>query len=229
MDMKSIFEQLLQSGQELANKGQGIAEEKLGVPSQGQERDAMVSGMGKGAMAAGALALLLGTNTGRRLGGAGLKLGSLAAIGGLAYKAYQSWSQDQQQAPEMSSPPVNELEGSQASERSTILLKAMIAAAKADGHIDEQEQANIQQQMEALGIAGDAAGAIQEEISKPLDPAEIAALADDMETAAEIYLTSLMVIDADNFMEKAYLQELAKQLNLAPELVAMLEAQAAGE
>ncbi len=43
-------------------------------------------------LAAGALvAVLLGTDTGRQVGGAALKLGGIAAIGGLAYKAYQNY------------------------------------------------------------------------------------------------------------------------------------------
>lgn len=43
-------------------------------------------------LAAGALAaVLLGTGPGRKVGGAAVKLGGLAAIGGLAYKAYQNY------------------------------------------------------------------------------------------------------------------------------------------
>jgi len=44
-------------------------------------------------LAAGALAgLLLGTGTGRKITGSALKVGGLAAIAGLAYKAYQNYS-----------------------------------------------------------------------------------------------------------------------------------------
>ena len=43
-------------------------------------------------LAAGALvAVLLGTGTGRAVTGTALKLGGIAAIGGLAYKAYQNY------------------------------------------------------------------------------------------------------------------------------------------
>ncbi|TIV56674.1 MAG: DUF533 domain-containing protein, partial [Mesorhizobium sp.] len=43
-------------------------------------------------LAAGALAaVLLGTGTGRQVAGAAIKLGGLAAIAGLAYKAYQNY------------------------------------------------------------------------------------------------------------------------------------------
>ena len=47
------------------------------------------------------------------------------------------------------------------------------------------------------------------------------------EIASEMYLASLMVVDDQNFMERAYLDELAKQLRLDPSLKAQLERQLA--
>jgi uncharacterized membrane protein YebE (DUF533 family) len=41
--------------------------------------------------------------------------------------------------------------------------------------------------------------------------------------AAEIYLASLLVTDNDSFMERAYLDELARQLKLDPALKSSLE------
>jgi uncharacterized membrane protein YebE (DUF533 family) len=76
---------MLETAKELSVEGRNLAEKKLGPPESGEKRNAMVLGMGKGALAAGVLALLLGTRAGRRLGGASLKLGGLAAVGTLAY------------------------------------------------------------------------------------------------------------------------------------------------
>ena len=63
-------------------------------------------------LAAGALvAVLLGTGAGRQVTGTALKVGGLAAIGGLAYKAYQNYQQGQQptsvpgREPELLEPP----------------------------------------------------------------------------------------------------------------------------
>ena len=91
MDVRALFDQLLQSGRELASKGQSLAEQKLNIPSGGPEREAALASMGKGATIAGVAALLLGTSAGRGLTGVAVKLGSLAAVGGLAYKAYRDW------------------------------------------------------------------------------------------------------------------------------------------
>ena len=67
MNTKALLEQLLQSGQQYASKGKTLAEDKLNVPQQGQSRDAMLSGLGKGALAGGVLGLLLGTKSGRKI------------------------------------------------------------------------------------------------------------------------------------------------------------------
>src|ERR1044072_6007374 len=50
-----------------------------------------MKGAGGGALAGGLAAILLGTKTGRNIGGEALKLGGMAAVGALAYKAYQDW------------------------------------------------------------------------------------------------------------------------------------------
>lgn len=226
METRTLLDQLLQSGRDLARRGQDIAEQKLGVPESGSERDASLSGMGKGAAVAGVLGLLLGTGAGRRLGATALKLGGVAAVGGLAYKAYQNWQRTQPDAASADpGTPISELSGPDAQERSLVLLKAMIGAAKADGHIDKEEQAKLDVEIGKLGFDPDTLHFVKDEIARPLNIEEIAATADSPETAAEIYLASLAVIDVDNYMERGYLDELAKRLYLAPGLVQELEAQ----
>ena len=44
--------------------------------------------------------------------------------------------------------------------------------------------------------------------------------------AAEMYLASLLMVDEENFMERSYLEELARQLALDPALKVELEKQA---
>lgn len=233
MDARSLLDSLLSAGSSMVQQGQQVAEDKLNVPKDGSERSAMLNGMGKGALAAGALALLLGTKTGRSVGGGALKIGSLAALGGLAYKAYQSWqdgnensaqtAQTTQAAPQS----LEHLDNETLNARSLKLLQAIIAAAKADGHIDDEEKQVINEFMQKLGDSAELSQFIQNELEKPLNPAEIAAETDTPGLAAEVYLMSRIIINESNFMEKAYLSELAKELNLADGLVAQLEEQAA--
>ncbi len=232
MDTQSFLDELLKTAKSYADQGRKLAEEKLQIPAEGDARDAKLDGMKKGAIAAGVLALLLGTGAGRRVTGSALKIGSLAAIGGLGWKAYQNWmSQKEEAAEEVKDMaenariiPINDLDEDKANKRSQTLLKAMIAAAKADGHIDKKEIAAIDEQIKKLNLSSEVANLLKEEVDKPLDVKDIAALAENSAIAAEIYLVSAVVTDKENSMEKAYLEELAKAMNLPDALVAQLQA-----
>lgn len=228
MDAKALLEEFLQTGREMAAKGQAVIEKKLDIEEPGEKRDATISGLKTGAIAAGVMALLVGTKSGRKLTGSALKLGSLAAVGGIAWQAYQNWSatgaldaSNNDNALEVL--PVNKLDEAAANERSLTLLKAMIAAAKADGHIDADEMADINQKMSDFGLAGDVAGFIQAEIATPTTPAQFAELAGNLEVAIEIYLISSMLINKDNAVEKVYLDELVGALKLPTELLVELD------
>jgi len=231
MDTKAFLDELLKTGKDYANQGRAIAEEKLQIPEEGEEREAKLDGMKKGALAVGVLALLLGTGAGRRVTGSALKIGSLAAIGGLGWKAYQNWmTQKEDAADEVKSmaesaklAPINELSDDDANKRSQTLLRAMIAAAKADGHINKKEIAAIDEQIVKLNLSSEVSLLLQEEINKPLDAKEIAALAENNAIAAEIYLVSAVITDRENSMEKDYLEELAKAMKLPDALVAQLQ------
>ncbi|MBE0547926.1 MAG: DUF533 domain-containing protein, partial [Rubrivivax sp.] len=67
---------------------------------------------------------------------------------------------------------------------------------------------------------------VDSEVRRPVDPADVAAAATSPEMAAEIYLASVVAVDETTAMERAYLDELARQLELAPGLKADLEARA---
>ena len=63
-------------------------------------------------------------------------------------------------------------------------------------------------------------------IDRPASAAEVAALAQGPEMAAEIYLASVLVVDESNPAERSYLDDLALRLRLAPSLKADLESKA---
>lgn len=230
MDAKAILDQLLNSGKELAANTRDFAEKKLGVPEQGAERDSMLSGLGKGAVAGGLLALLLGTRTGRSVTGKAIKYGSLAAVAGIAYKTYQSWKASQagteMAANDSSDRSISDLEGDQANQRGLVLIRAMIAAANADGHIDEAERANIREQLRGMGMEQSSVGLLQQEIDRPLTPIELAGQIDSQAAASEVFLLSTIIVDEANPMEREYLKELASALRLPTALVDRLRVSA---
>lgn len=221
MSAQSVLEQLLKSG--LSSLGGGAAGK--GATDWGT--------FGKGAATGGLLGLLVGTKSGRRIGGKALKYGSLAALGVLAYKAYDNWQQQQRAqgaAPAAGPAPAAPVQGLPAPEvegRSRMLLKAMVAAAKADGHMDDTERAKVEEAFARLEADPATRHWLEGELRRPLDPADVAREAGGApEKASEIYLASLLVVDETSTMERLYLDELARQLNLPPGLRQQLEAQA---
>jgi uncharacterized membrane protein YebE (DUF533 family) len=225
MNMSSLLNQLLESA-----AGQAPTGSPGGNPDSaaGGSVSDFISGRGGAALAGGALGLLLGTKKGRKMGGKALKYGGVAALGVMAYKAYGNWqAQGGQMAPAAEPQTLDRVTGPVAEQHSTAVLKAIIAAAKSDGHVDERERQLIEEGMRSLTAEASVLQWVDRELQKPLDPVEVASAADSIEVASEMYLASALVIDEGNFMERSYLEELGRQLKLAPELVTELNAQAA--
>ena len=187
-------------------------------------------------LAAGALvAVLLGTGTGRKLTGTAIKLGGLAAIGGLAYKAYQNYRNGGQpeqapaKEPELLPPPADtDFHPEQApqgeAEFTLALVRAMIAAAKADGHIDDEERGRIAGKLAVAGIGTDAEQFIMQELQSPLNLDDLVASATTEAQRVELYTASRLAIDPDSRAERGYLDLLAGRLQLPDQLVDHIEA-----
>lgn len=221
MNTKNLLDQLFASGQSLL--GQAT---RGGAPGGGIK----VSDFSKGALAGGALGLLLGNKGIQRMGGGALKYGSAAALGALAYRTYTDWQRQQQgsaEVPAAAARTLDRLTSAEAEAHSRGILQALIAAAKADGHVDERERELIQRELANLADDAETRDWLQREIARPLDPAEIAAAATTPELASEMYLASLLAADSQSYMERAYLDELARQLKLPAGLKEALEKDAA--
>jgi uncharacterized membrane protein YebE (DUF533 family) len=208
----------------------GVGQGSGGLANKAKEVWGNQSTLGKGAIAGGLLGVLM-SGKGRKMLGSGVQIGGAALIGGLAYKAYQDWQAGKSPAAS-GSVALPAPEGTRflpsdaglANELSARLLQAMVAAAKADGHVTHDERARIDSQLNALGLEAEASALIAAELDSPLDPGRIAALARNEEEAAEIYAASLLVVDPNGAAEKGYLAMLAARLNLDPGLVAHLHA-----
>jgi len=234
MNTRGLLDQLLKSGQDLLQqKSGGASAGGLGgllggaaKGGQGGDLGALLKGAGGGALAAGALGLLLGNKSARKMGGKALTYGGLAALGVMAYKAYGNWQAQQASAPQAEPQTLDRLPAPQAELHSQAILKALVGAAKADGHVDARERQLIEGELVKL-TQNDAELQhwLHAELNKPLDPADIARAASTPEMAAEMYVASVLMVDEEHFMERAYLEELARQLKLDPALKRELEAQ----
>ena len=255
MDARAILDSLLHSTQKASQAGMQMAEDKSLIPPEGDQRTAMLKGMGTGALAAGAVALLFGSKGTRKFAKKAVKVGGTAAIAGIAYKAFSDWQAAKAQQAGASAPatigegshsanaintgtptksldldqfepgtPIADLSEIQATVRSESIVRAMISAARADGHVDDDEMALIRQQISNLGLEQDVTQFLLAELTKPVDVAAVAKLADTPETAAELYLASALVVDIDNSDERRYLDNLAREMDLDEQMVANLEA-----
>lgn len=193
-----------------------------------------------GGLAGGLASNMLTSKAGRKLGKKTVQIGGIAAVGALAYAAYQRYSAAKGQpavaptpSPEASLqtvpegtaflPPRNDAAGRE--KLGLTLVRAMIAAARADGKLDAQESQAIFQRIEALGLDSENQALLVAEMGRPVDMDALVDSADSPEVAAEIYLASLLAIETDTAAEKAYLAMLAARLQLPAELVDELHRQ----
>ncbi|WP_416140822.1 tellurite resistance TerB family protein [Halomonas sp. HK25] len=179
----------------------------------------------KSLLGGGALGLLLGSGSGRKAGGKVIKYGALAGVGMMAWKAWQN-SRGQDADVPSEGEPVERLGGQALEQRSLELLQAMIMAARADGHIDDQERALITQQIDALGADQELHAWVEHQLQAPLDANALAAQVDSPQAAREMYLMSVAVVDEQNPMERAWLDQLGQALGLPADVAAELERQA---
>lgn len=221
MQMKSLLDQFL--GSNGSDGAQG------GVSNKGA--------LATGAVAGGLLTLLMSGGSPKKMIKRAVKVGGAAAIGGLAYKAYSDWQagKDPQAVtrtdatPELPSPEGTAFmpaDPTAAEDLSLRLVRAMVAAAKADGHVTSAERRHIQSQLPQLGLGTEAEALIAEELDGPLDVGRVADMSNGPEEAAEIYAASLLVVDHEAPAERGYLAMLAARLKLDPRLVEHLHTNA---
>lgn len=240
MNASKILQQLMQQagGSQKGSSGVGVKGMLEGLSRQlgGGANDQRASQSGsssgfdvKSLLGGGAMGMLVGSKRGRSMGGKALKYGAIAGVGMLAWKAWQN-SQAAKNQPTASSDAEGErvdvLSGEIQERRSLELLQAMIMAARADGHIDEQEQALITEQIDALGADQEMHNWVERQLKAPLDAEALAREADSPQAAREMYLMSVAITDDQNPMERAWLDQLAQALKLTPDVTKELEHQA---
>ncbi|OAS16833.1 tellurite resistance TerB family protein [Methylobacterium platani] len=217
------------------------------APSPLEQVARSLGGGGKAAILGGLASLVLG---GRRGGGFGMpggmpgggagRAGGLALVATLAYQAYRNWQANQERgqpaparagfipSPDEAAAMLGGTRFAPASaadeqDRARALLIAMITAAKADGHIDADEQGRIFGEMDRHALDSDDKAFLMDTLRAPVDVEAVARLARSPEQATELYAASLMAITVDTHQERAYLDHLARSLRLEPGLVRHIE------
>lgn len=190
-------------------------------------------GMG-GLLGAGALGALLGNIASSDM----LKNAGLIGAGAVAWNFYKKWAQSQagkeaQQAqpqaqtyshgqiPLPGKPAVMHLDPT-----AELVMRSMVYAAKADGNIDAAEQRRIDAILQNMMGGQDVSAILKSMEAETLDPAKIAAASTSPEQADDIYRLSCSVIDIDHFMERGYLDALAKNLGISQSQQQEIEAEA---
>ncbi|MGI9420008.1 MAG: tellurite resistance TerB family protein [Geminicoccaceae bacterium] len=179
----------------------------------------MVGGIGA------ALGVLLGGGIKGGIGGA-----LMAILGTAAYDALNKGKtiqekmagQREQDLPVGMRPPESVEEAEALESRAVLALKAMIAAAKADGQIDQRERERILDKLKDAGADEDTRRFVAAEAAAPLDIDALVRDVPDQQTAAQVYAASLLAINVDTPAERAYLRDLSARLGLNDQVVASL-------
>jgi uncharacterized membrane protein YebE (DUF533 family) len=221
----------------------GRAREAIGQAT-GQSPDELIARLkelvannrlGAGAALGGLGALILGTETGRALAGSAVRLGGLALIGGLAYRAYQNYQKglaplggkDTARQALAAAPGGSGFEPEAvAHEQAVLYVRAMIAAAAADGRIDPEEQRRILGGLEQAGLDSAAQQFLAAEINNPATVENLAGAVSTEQEAVQVYTAARIAVDVDTGREHAFLTRLAQALGLDPRLAAQVEAAA---
>ena len=190
-------------------------------------------------LAGGLAGSFLMSKKGRKIGKSALKVGGVAAVGALAYTAYKKYSSKQNNINNTNSIEQNELltvpenssflpqkNDSEAQHKLELLLiKAMIAASRADGQMDVNESQTIFKQIKSFDLNKEEETVLMHQMSQKIDIDELINASTSIEIASEIYAVSLMAMNEINEPERDYLTMLAMRLGLPEELTFEIEQQ----
>lgn len=227
--IQNLLNQFMSSGN-IAPSGQNIAQ-----GMSGNLANKIPVGLAGGAAAGGIMALLVNNKSARKFAGTAATYGGVAILGGLAYKALKSWqhsSRDQEANDISTRYAIKAAEDQYISDKTLApnfelkLIKAMIAAANADGHINQDEQERIFQTIDEMDISMEMKAQVLTLLRQPVSVDEIAQGVVDMTQKSELYLVSCLAINPDHPSEQAHLDQLAQALKFPEGLSDQIKQQA---
>jgi uncharacterized membrane protein YebE (DUF533 family) len=254
-DAKSLLDSILggQTAQQATAAAQSAGSTIAGVVSQAEESlkgtavgEALTGAKNfaeqnptaAAAVAGGLAALLLGTSTGRGVAAGAVKLGGLAGLGGLAYKAFSNWQQSKplmEGVPglEQLTAPAPAGSGFHADDHShdtaQLIVRAMVATAVADGTIDAAQRATLVAQMQRAGLGSEESAFLEEAVAHPISVDEIArGVAGNSQLAAQVVAAASLVANPANVKEEDFLSRLRTGLGMTGDLVSHITAAVSG-
>jgi uncharacterized membrane protein YebE (DUF533 family) len=99
-----------------------------------------------------------------------------------------------------------------------LLIRAMIAAAHADGNMDQDERIQVLERLKTVELSPEEQGFVARELLSPCGLDEILKAVKTPETAKQVYAVSLMAIELDTQTERDYIRQLAQGLGLDPSI-----------
>jgi uncharacterized membrane protein YebE (DUF533 family) len=184
-----------------------------------------------GTAAGGLGGLVLGTRTGRSMATSAVKIGALAMLGGLAYKALQNYQAGKPLITGATTaepaPAGSGFEPAAVTNDAAVhYIQAMIAAAAADGRIDTAEHDRIVGSLKQTGLDGQAEAFFAKELNSPSSVQELASGVTSPQEAIQIYTAARVAASNDSPAEQQFLRSLAAALRIDPKLAAHVDATA---
>ncbi|MCA8901346.1 MAG: DUF533 domain-containing protein [Hyphomonas sp.] len=230
MDFETIFNDLQKQAKKTAKdleldkamqRGKDLSQEAL--EKLKTDRDTQIAATGAGALL---LAAMLGTKGGRRFLGGAAKTGAVAGLGALAYKA---WLDRQGTKPRGEIKPGKlgfVTDKKLDPEFSEALVRTMIAAAWADGALDDAEKEALADALKAGGENKRARDLLTNERPEAETLDKIAAAARSPNHAAQLYAAACLVTGDPTRSEAGFLARLAHRLGIEEAHAASIRGQA---
>lgn len=183
-----------------------------------------------GATAGGLGGLVLGTRAGRSLAASAVRLGALAMIGGLAYKAVQNYQAGKPLITGATTAPAAPPSGSGfepeavTNDAAQHYIEAMIAAAAADGRIDSDEHEKLISNLSQAGLGSEAEAFLAKQLNDPQSVQELAASVKSPAEAVQLYTAARLAIADNSSAETQFLASLAAALGIDSQLAAHVDA-----
>ncbi|MHC5305653.1 tellurite resistance TerB family protein [Bartonella sp. LJL80] len=208
LDAKKIFTDLLQSRDSATQNSQNATEQNNAANfSVGDLLGGLFGGNQKGNMLEGLI-----------------KGGGLAAIAGVAFEALKNFQKDDDAANQkVDLTDIGQSGAEHNSDFALTLVRAMIQAAKADGHVDAKERKLIQAKIAESDIDEKTTQFLMAELEKPVDLDSLVKTVNTDEQKTELYVASRMALDPNKPKDRNYLDNLTQKLSLPEGLLKQVE------